>query len=111
MEHYYAVILAGGGGTRLWPMSRANFPKQMLPLVEENSMFKVSVERLAPLFTPEQIYVVTGPKFAEAMRAEAPDIPAGNFLVEPYGKNTAPAAALAAAVIQKRDPQATIVLL
>jgi mannose-1-phosphate guanylyltransferase len=111
MEHYYAVILAGGGGTRLWPMSRAAFPKQMLPLVEDNSMFRVSVERLAPLFTPDEIYVVTGPKFAEAMRAEAPDIPAENFLVEPNAKNTAPAAALAAAVIQKRDPQATIVLL
>ena len=68
----------------------------MLPLVEDSSMFKVSVERLAPLFTPEQIYVVTGRKFAEAMRAEAPNIPAENFLVEPYGKNTAPAAALAA---------------
>jgi len=111
MEHYYAVILAGGGGTRLWPMSRAAFPKQMLPLVEDNSMFRVSVERLTPLFTPDQIYVVTGPKFAEAMLTEAPDIPAENFLVEPYGKNTAPAAALAAEVIYKRDPEATIVLL
>ena len=111
MDHYYAVILAGGGGTRLWPMSRANFPKQMLPLVEEHSMFKVSVERLAPLFTPEQIYVVTGRKFVEAMRADAPSIPAENFLVEPSARNTAPAAALAAAVIYKRDPQATIVLL
>jgi mannose-1-phosphate guanylyltransferase len=111
MDHYYAVILAGGGGTRLWPMSRANFPKQMLPLVEEHSMFKVSVERLAPLFTPDQIYVVTGSKFVEAMRADEPSIPAQNFLVEPSARNTAPAAALAAAVIYKRDPEATIVLL
>ena len=111
MEHYYAVILAGGGGTRLWPMSRADFPKQMLPLVEETSMFTVSVERLAPLFTPDQIYVVTGSRFAEAMHAQSPEIPMKNFLIEPYGKNTGPAAALAAAVIYKRDPQATIVLL
>ncbi|MBI1257469.1 MAG: NTP transferase domain-containing protein [Chloroflexi bacterium] len=111
MEHYYAVILAGGGGTRLWPMSRADFPKQMLPLVEESSMFAVSVERLAPLFTPDQIYVVTGSRFAEAMHAQSPEIPKENFLIEPYGKNTGPAAALAAAVIYKRDPQATIVLL
>ncbi len=111
MEHYYAVILAGGGGTRLWPMSRADVPKQLLPLVEESSMFRVSVERLAPLFTPDQIYVVTGAKYVEAMRADAPEIPAENFIAEPYGKNTAPAAALAVTVIHKRDPQATIALL
>ena len=111
MEHYYAVILAGGGGTRLWPMSRADVPKQLLALVEEQSMFRVSVERLAPLFTPDRIYVVTGEKFADAMRADAPEIPSQNFIVEPYGRNTAPAAALAAAIIHKRDPQATIVLL
>ncbi len=111
MEHYYAVILAGGGGTRLWPMSRADQPKQMLPLVEDNSMFRVSVERLAPLFPPENVYVVTGSKFVEAMRADAPEIPSRNFIVEPYGRNTAPAAALAVTVIFKRDPQATIALL
>jgi mannose-1-phosphate guanylyltransferase len=111
MEHYYAVILAGGGGTRLWPMSRAETPKQLLALVEENSMFCVSVERLAPLFTPEQIYVVTGDRFVEALCADAPQIPRANFLVEPSAKNTAAAAALAAAVIQARDPEATIVLL
>jgi mannose-1-phosphate guanylyltransferase len=111
MEHYYAVILAGGGGTRLWPMSRNDVPKQFLPLVEENSMFRVSIERLAPLFTPEQIYVVTGRKYVDVMRADAPEIPPENFIVEPDGKNTAPAAALAVTVIQKRDPQATMALL
>ena len=111
MDHYYAVILAGGGGTRLWPMSRSDVPKQLLPLIEEKSMFHVSVERLAPLFTPDQIYVVTGAKYVEAMSADAPEIPMENFIVEPYGKNTAPAAALAVAVISQRDPQATIALL
>jgi len=111
MEHYYAVILAGGGGTRLWPMSRADVPKQLLALVEENSMFRVSVERLAPLFPPEQIYVVTGRKYVDMMRADAPQIPPENFIAEPYGKNTAPAAALAVTIIHERDPQATIALL
>lgn len=111
MEHYYAVILAGGGGTRLWPMSRASAPKQLLALVEDASMFRVSVERLAPLFTPDRIYVVTGESFANAMRADTPDIPPENFIVEPHGRNTAAAAALAATIIQKRDPEATIVLL
>jgi mannose-1-phosphate guanylyltransferase len=92
-------------------MSRAETPKQLLPLVEENSMFRISVDRLAPLFTPEQVYIVTGSKFVDAMRADAPQIPHENFLVEPSARNTAAAAALAAAVIQVRDPEATIVLL
>jgi mannose-1-phosphate guanylyltransferase len=92
-------------------MSRQDTPKQLLPLVEEGSMFKTSVERLAPLFNPDQIYIVTGRKFVDALRAHAPEIPAKNFIVEPYGKNTAPAAALGVTVIQKRDPQATIAIL
>ncbi|MBC8170406.1 MAG: hypothetical protein H7X77_01990 [Anaerolineae bacterium] len=55
MEHYYAMILAGGGGTRLWPMSRKDMPKQLLPLIDQHSMFRASVERLQPLFPPERI--------------------------------------------------------
>jgi mannose-1-phosphate guanylyltransferase len=111
MEHNYAMIMAGGGGTRLWPMSRQDMPKQLLPLVEETSMFKTSVDRLAPLFTPEQIYVVSGRKYVDALREQAPQIPARNFIVEPYGKDSGPAAALGIAVIQKRDPQAVIAIL
>ena len=94
MEHYYAMIMAGGGGTRLWPMSRQDTPKQLLPLVEDASMFKTSVDRLAPLFTPEQIYVVTGRKYCRNdcvnMR---PKFHAKILLLSHMGKNTAPAAA------------------
>jgi len=111
VEHYYAMIVAGGGGTRLWPLSRNDMPKQLLPLIEDHSMFKISVERLAPLFTPDQIYVVTGPKYVDLMRAEAPEIPTQNFIVEPYGKESGPAALLGITVIQKRDPQATVAIL
>jgi mannose-1-phosphate guanylyltransferase len=111
MEHFYALIMAGGGGTRLWPMSRTESPKQMLPLVEDQSMFAVSVERLAPLFPPERIYIVTGQKYAEAMHKQTPQIPFENFIVEPYGKDSGPAAALGIAVIQQRDPQATVAIL
>lgn len=110
-EHYYAMIMAGGGGTRLWPMSRQDQPKQMLPLVEDVSMFRVSVERLMPLFAPERIYVVTGRKYFDALRADSPEIPVENFIIEPYGRNTAPAAALGVTVIQKRDPEATIAII
>ncbi len=111
MDHYYAMIMAGGGGTRLWPMSRNDTPKQLLPLVEERSMFCVSVERLAPLFPPERIYVVTGQKYVDALRGEAPDIPAENFITEPFGKNSGPAAALGLTVIRQRDPDATVAIL
>jgi mannose-1-phosphate guanylyltransferase len=111
VEHYYAMIMAGGGGTRLWPMSRQDMPKQLLPLVEDTSMFKTSVDRLAPLFTPDRIYVVTGRKYLNTLREHAPEIPAENFVIEPYGRDSGPAAALGITVIQKRDPEATIAVL
>jgi mannose-1-phosphate guanylyltransferase len=74
-------------------------------------MFRVSVERLAPLFTPERIYVVAGKQHIESLQAEAPEIPAQNFVAEPYGRDNGPAAALGTTVIQKRDPDATVVIL
>lgn len=111
MQHYYAMIMAGGGGTRLWPMSRQDMPKQLLPLVDDHSMFKTSVDRLAPLFTPDRVYVVTGRKYVDKMREQVPEIPAQNFIVEPYGKDSGPAAAFGLTVIQKRDPQATVAIL
>lgn len=111
MQHYYAMIMAGGGGTRLWPMSRQDMPKQLLPLVEDDSMFKVSVKRLMPLFPPDRIYVVTSHKYLDTLMKDAPDIPERNFIIEPYAKDNGPAAGLGIAVIQKRDPEATIAYL
>jgi mannose-1-phosphate guanylyltransferase len=111
IKHYYALIMAGGGGTRLWPMSRRNRPKQLLPLVDDRTMFRTSVERLSPLFSPEHIYIVTGANYVEALQADVPEIPAENFIVEPYGKNTGPAAGLGVSVIYKRDPEATVAIL
>jgi mannose-1-phosphate guanylyltransferase len=111
MEHYYALILAGGGGTRLWPMSRQSKPKQMLPLIGEHSMFETSVKRLAPLFTPDRIYVSTGQSYVDDLMAVTPEVPAENFIVEPSARNNAAAVGLAIAVIQKRDPDAVIAML
>jgi mannose-1-phosphate guanylyltransferase len=105
------MVMAGGGGTRLWPMSRANTPKQLLALVEEHSMIRVSVERLASLFPPERIYIVASESLAPALRAEVPYIPEQNFVIEPYGKDNGPAAALGLTVIHQRDPQATVAYL
>jgi mannose-1-phosphate guanylyltransferase len=111
VEHFYAMIMAGGGGTRLWPMSRQDMPKQLLPLIEDSSMFKTSVDRLAPLFRPDQIYVVTGQKYFNTLREHAPEIPAENFIIEPYGRDSGPAAALGMTVIHQRDPEAVVAIL
>ncbi|MDE2637390.1 MAG: sugar phosphate nucleotidyltransferase [Chloroflexota bacterium] len=111
MNHYYALIAAGGHGTRLWPMSRSRSPKQMLPLIDDHSMFRTSVERIQTLFRPEDIFVVTGSELVNELRQEVGQIPSENFIVEPQAKNTAPALALALSYIQKRDAEATVAIL
>lgn len=111
MNNFYALIMAGGQGTRLWPMSRSHAPKQLLPLVEDHSMFRTSVQRIEQILPPQNIFVVTGEAYAREMQADVPEIPAENFIIEPYGKNTAPALGLALAFIQKRDPDATVAIL
>lgn len=111
MDHYYALIAAGGHGARLWPMSRARLPKQMLPLIDDHSMFRTSVERIGALFPPEDIFVVTGRELVAELQKEVSQIPPENFIIEPYAKDTAPALALALSVIQKRDPEATVAIL
>ena len=112
LDHTYAVIMAGGSGTRLWPLSRRNKPKQMLPLLEEHrTLFQTTVERLNGLLPPERIYVVTVTEQAEGLRLQSPEIPVENFIIEPAPRGTASAIGLAAAVLQKRDPQAIMVSL
>ena len=111
MNHYYALIAAGGHGTRLWPMSRVRLPKQMLPLVDDHSMFRTSVERILSMFSPDDIFVVTGRELVEDLQAEVSQIPPENFIIEPYAKNTAPALALALSYIQRRDQEATVAIL
>ena len=111
MDRFYALIAAGGQGTRLWPMSRAKLPKQMLPLIDDHSMFHTSIKRIGGLFSPENTFVVTGRDYADELQAEVPHIPRRNFILEPHAKNTAPALALALAHIQARDPEATVAIL
>jgi len=109
-EHTYAVIMAGGGGTRLWPVSRKEAPKQLLPLLGKETLFQGTVARLEKLFPPERILVVTVAEQAREMREQVPSIPEENYLIEPAPRGTASVVALAAAVLKKRDPQAIMAM-
>jgi mannose-1-phosphate guanylyltransferase len=111
MEHTYAVIMAGGGGTRLWPVSRKESPKQLLPLLGQETLFQSTVNRLENLFPPERILVVTVAEQARQMKVQVPDIPEENYILEPMPRGTASVVALAAAVLKKRDPQASMAIL
>lgn len=110
-EHYYAVIMAGGGGTRLWPLSREAHPKQMLRLLSDRSLFQTSVERLEGVFPPERILVVTVEDQAGDLKRQVPGIPEENFLLEPLPRGTAAVVGLAAVALQRRDPQAVMAIL
>lgn len=110
-NHIYAVIMAGGGGTRLWPVSRRENPKQLLSLFGGKSLFEIAVERLADLFLPDHILVVTVADQAEKLQTLVPSIPFGNYLIEPLPRGTAAVVALGAAAIHKRDPQGVMVVL
>ena len=104
----YAVIMAGGAGKRLWPFSRLNRPKQLLPLVGGKSLLEISVDRLEGLFDPENIFVITNAEYADQVAAALPQLPACNIVGEPMGRDTANAIALAAALLAAKDPQATM---
>jgi mannose-1-phosphate guanylyltransferase len=110
MEHTYAVIMAGGGGTRLWPISRRETPKQLLPLLGKETLFQSTVARLEELFPPERILVVTVAEQAREMKNQVPSIPVENYLIEPAPRGTASVVGLAAAVLQKRDSQAIMAI-
>jgi mannose-1-phosphate guanylyltransferase len=88
-----ALILAGGSGTRFWPLSRRRRPKQLVPLTGEHSLLRETVLRLRPLVPPENVWVCTTGELAEAVRRELPELPPRQLLVEPAGRNTAPAIA------------------
>jgi mannose-1-phosphate guanylyltransferase len=98
--------MAGGSGTRLWPLSRADRPKQILPVVNGRSLLQLSYDRLRGLFPPERIFVCTGAAHAKAVLENLPEMPRENLLGEPMGRDTANAIGFSAAVLQRRDPDA-----
>ena len=111
MNHTYAVIMAGGGGTRLWPISRKKHPKHVLPLLGERTLFQSTLDRLDGFIPPERVYVVTTLEQEQELKAQALPIPIENFLIEPTPCGTASVIGLAAVVLAKRDPEGVMLVL
>ena len=110
MAEAYVVVMAGGAGTRLWPLSTKERPKQFLTL-DGSSLIQETVARLTPLFPPERICVVTVRGQIELIRKHLPEIPLENVIEEPFGRNTAPCIGLAAIYLKQIDPATVMVVL
>lgn len=106
-----ALIMAGGKGTRFWPLSTEEKPKQFLKLVGEDTMIQMSVKRLEKLIPIERIFIVTGKRYIDLVKQQLPNLPHINIIIEPVGKNTAPCIALSAFHINKIYEDATIAVL
>jgi mannose-1-phosphate guanylyltransferase len=107
----YALILAGGVGSRLWPKSRDSLPKQFLNLTGVETMLQIAVRRISPLVPPERIFVATGERYVGLVKEQLPMLRPENIIAEMSGKNTAPAIGLGALHIAQADPQATMAVL
>jgi mannose-1-phosphate guanylyltransferase len=104
----YALIIAGGSGTRLWPMSRGTLPKQLIPFIGGKSLLEIAYERLEGLVSPECRYVCAGEKHAQVILDSVPGLTRDRLLGEPTGRDTVNAVGFGAAVIAKNDPDAVI---
>ena len=106
-----ALIMAGGRGTRFWPLSTDEKPKQFLNLVSERSMLQMTVDRLKGIVDEDKIFIITGKSYEELVKNQVPNIPSENIILEPLGRNTAPCIALAAMIINKRFKDANLIIL
>ena len=106
----YAVIMAGGTGKRLWPLSREKRPKQVLKLIGGETLLRKCFDRLTPIFDKRNIIVLTNAGYADIVREELPEVPYGNVIAEPAVRDTCGAIGLAAAVISGYDAEATMVV-
>ncbi|MBN1124877.1 MAG: mannose-1-phosphate guanylyltransferase [Sedimentisphaerales bacterium] len=104
----YAIIMAGGTGKRLWPLSRKNRPKQVLRLFEGRTLLRRCFERLRPAFAPEQIFVLTNAAYVQTVSEDLPELAEGHVIAEPAVRDTAGAIGLASAILSRHDPDATL---
>ena len=106
-----AVIMAGGKGERFWPKSRTNLPKQFLNISGNKSMIQQTISRLEKLIDISHIFIVTNELYAELIRAQIPNLPTENIIIEPIGRNTAPCVGLASLIIEEKFSDSTMVVL
>src|ERR1700751_5867057 len=107
-SNFYPVILAGGRGTRFWPLSRKKRAKQLLALDGKQTMIQQTVERLLPLASAKKFWVITNDDLRPAIIRQLPKIPKPQVVAEPVGRNTAPAIGLAAFLLLRENPEAVI---
>lgn len=110
-SNYYAVIMAGGVGTRFWPESREAFPKQFLCLYGNRTLIQQTVDRITKSIPIENVLIITNEKYINLVQEQLPDLPTANIFGEPMAKNTAPCVALAAQAIGQRNPDAVMCVL
>ena len=107
----HAVIMAGGAGTRFWPASRRDVPKQLLPLADTRTMIQSTVDRLAGLVKPEHILIVTNERLVAPIREQLPELPPESIVGEPCKRDTAPCVGFAAEWVAKNDPDAIMAVM
>lgn len=110
-EHLYAAIMAGGGGTRLWPLSRRDNPKQSLRLFGDETLFQTALRRLDPLIPIDRTLILTVEAQEAQLRVQAPDLSDDNFILEPGPRGTASVIGLGAIYLRRRDPNAVMTCL
>ena len=107
----FSVIIAGGKGTRFWPLSRAHRPKQLLNIISQKSLIEATADRIYPVTGRDQTLVVTVADQVDALRRALRGLSTKNFLAEPQGKNTGPCIGLAAVEVCRRNADATMIVL
>src|SRR3990172_9920107 len=111
IDHAFAVVLAGGRGERFWPLSTGAQPKAFLRLVGHESLLQATARRARLIVPWAQILVVAGRAHGDLVRAQLPELPEGNLLLEPFGRDTAAAVGLASLCLERRDPAAVMAVL
>ena len=106
-----ALIMAGGAGTRFWPKSREKRPKQLLKIYGDKTMLQSTVDRLTPIVPTESMFIISTESQKDEIKRQLPSLPARNLIIEPRGRNTAPAIGFAALCLERIDPEGVTVVL